>query len=169
MRLMQPSLPELCAVLVRLFPHEPTDAARFAAAFGTPLYLFVHRRDKVAQAVSRMRAEQSGLWHRNADGSTREQLGTFARPRYDAAQIRTHLQETEQHEAAWQAWFATSSITPRHLAYEDLAANPAAELAALLTTLGRHPRQTAGLAPRTARLANDESREWTTRFRRERG
>lgn len=48
-------------------------AARFAQAFGATLYIHLSRQDKLAQAISLIRAEQSGLWHRAADGrSARE-------------------------------------------------------------------------------------------------
>lgn len=62
MRVMWPSVATMRDALSAVFPGQTSYAARIAAAFGTPLYLFVERRDKVAQAISRIKAEQSGLW-----------------------------------------------------------------------------------------------------------
>src|SRR3569623_976690 len=53
MRVMWPSLPYLLEQLGRLFPNESTDKGRVAAAFGTPVYIHLQRKDRVAQAISR--------------------------------------------------------------------------------------------------------------------
>ena len=33
-----------------------------------------YREDKVGQAISRLKAEQTGLWHKFSDGTERERL-----------------------------------------------------------------------------------------------
>jgi LPS sulfotransferase NodH len=167
MRVMWPSLPEMTARLSALFPDETSDTGRIVAAFGTPLYLFVERQDKVAQAISRSKAEQSGLWHRGADGSVREQGGEYRAPVYDAAALRASIAETTAHEAEWRGWFASQGIVPMVLSYEALSADPQAAVATLLTALGRDPAIAERIAPRTAKLADAESATWAERFRRE--
>ncbi len=167
MRVMWPSLPEISAKLSAMFPTETTDAGRIAAAFGTPLYLSIERKDKVAQAISRIKAEQSGLWHRDADGSVREQGGEYRAPVYDAAALRASIAETTAHEADWRNWFTRERITPMQMTYEELSDDPAASLARLLTALGRDPTIASHIAPRTAKLADAQSREWAERFARE--
>ena len=62
MRLMWESVAELSKRLESFYPVLPSDSARFRSAFGSPRYLHLTREDKVAQAVSLLRAEQSGLW-----------------------------------------------------------------------------------------------------------
>jgi trehalose 2-sulfotransferase len=166
MRVMWPSLPEIAQKLAVLFPDETSDASRVAAAFGTPLYVHVERRDKVAQAISRIKAEQSGLWHRGADGSEREQVNPFRAPVYDRAQIQDWIDETLAHEANWRNWFAAGGIPPFELSYEDLSTDPTATLGRLLSALGRDPQLAARATPKTARLADAESREWAERFTR---
>jgi LPS sulfotransferase NodH len=150
-----------------LFPKETTDAGRIAAAFGTPLYLFVERRDKVGQAISRIKAEQSGLWHRAADGSAREQGGEYREPEYDADRIRDSIAETTAHEANWRDWFAREGITPLTQTYEELSADPVGTIRALLTALGRDPSTADQIAPRTSKLADATSRDWAERYTRE--
>ena len=167
MRIMWPSLPEMTSTLAGLFPAEATDAGRIAAAFGTPLYVFVGRRDKIAQAISRIKAEQSGLWHRAADGSVREQGGEYRAPEYDRAAIEASIAETTAHEANWRHWFADEGIAPLDLAYEDLSADPAAAIRKLLSALGRDPGAADQLVPRTSKLADAQSRDWAERYTRE--
>jgi trehalose 2-sulfotransferase len=166
-RVMWPSLSEIATTLAVLFPDALTDADRIAAAFGTPLYVHVSRQDKLAQAISRSKAEQSGLWHRNADGSERERVRPATEPVYDAARINDFIAETAAHETSWRNWFAAQGITSIELTYEELSADPQAEVARLVTALGRDPAVTSGIQPRTARLADAESTEWAARFRAE--
>lgn len=166
MRVMWPSVSDMSETLSSLFPNETTDAGRIAAAFGSALYLFVERRDKVAQAISRIKAEQSGLWHRAADGSVREQGGAYRAPEYDPAAIAASIAETTAHEAEWHGWFAREGITPMTLSYEELSADPQGALARLLDALGRDPAIAERIVPRTAKLADAQSREWADRFAR---
>ena len=72
LRLMWSSVAELSARLSAIHPDRLDDSVRFELAFGKPLYIHLSRRDKVAQAVSLLKAKQSGLWHRAADGTERE-------------------------------------------------------------------------------------------------
>ena len=167
LRIMWPSMPALQQTLAGLFPDAATDAARINDAFGSPLYIHLRRRDRIAQAISRSKAEQSGLWHRFADGRAREQVNNYQAPRYDRAQIESCLAETEAHETAWRGWFATNSIVPLELAYEDLSADPAATLAHVLAALGRDPAIASDIGIKSGRLADAESRAWAERYLRE--
>jgi len=97
MRVMWPSLPELTDKLAALFPDEIDDAGRIGAAFGAPLYVFVEREDKVAQAVSRGKAEQSGLWHVNADASRTNNIGPLAMTRCFCATRLPRPPNTKRH------------------------------------------------------------------------
>lgn len=165
-RLMWPSISDMRAKLSALFPNETTDAGRIAAAFGTPLYLSVTRGDKVAQAISRIKAEQSGLWHRAADGSVREQGGEYRSPAYDRAAIAASIAETIAHEAEWRNWFAREAITPVELTYEELSADPIGTIRRLLIALDRDPSAADRVEPRTAKLADATSAEWAERYGR---
>jgi LPS sulfotransferase NodH len=167
MRVMWPSMPELLGQLARLFPEKAGDSGRIEAAFGTPVYIHLQRKDRVAQAISRSKAEQSGLWHRGADGSERELVKPYEAPRYDAAQLERFIAEAEAHEAAWAGWFAAAGITPLEVSYEALSADPAATLERVLGALGCDPEIAARAAVKTARLADAESRAWAERYAKE--
>lgn len=144
LRVMWPTVPELSVTLDRLFPGLPDDAARYERAFGPAPYIHLARRDRVAQAISRARAEQSGLWHMDADGTERERTAPPRTPTYDRDEIAGYIAETETHEAAWTAWFARQAVTPVEVTYESLSADPRPVIADL------SPRSAATRQPSTA-------------------
>ena len=79
-RLQQGSLAFFCDQLALEKPDHDKDQSRSTAIFGRTAFIYLNRTDKVEQAVSLVRAEQSGLWHRNADGSDLEAHRHPARP-----------------------------------------------------------------------------------------
>ena len=151
-----------------LYPAEPTDRARIEAAFGTTLYLRLRRHDKVAQAISRLKAEQSGLWHRHADGGERERVKPHETPVYDAAKLTASINETLRHEAVFDAWAKGQGVAPVDVSYEEVSADPTTSLARILTALGRDPRNAVRAEVKSARLADAVSLEWAERYRAER-
>jgi LPS sulfotransferase NodH len=167
MRVMWPSMPYLLEQLRRLYPSQSTDTGRIAAAFGTPVYIHLQRKDRVAQAISRAKAEQSGLWHRHADGSERERVKDHQAPQYDGGQLERFIAEAEDNEARWHRWFDASDIRPFELTYEELSAEPTATLAKTLGALGKDPDIAKRVTVQTARLSDASSREWAERFARE--
>lgn len=167
LRLMWGSLSELSACLDKIHPNLPNDMARLARAFGHPLYIHLSRQDIVSQAISRFKAEESGLWHLTADGGERERTGPPKTPIYDFAKIEIQRNEIITHNQNWTDWFAQHEIAPLHINYETLAADPHATLARILRTLDRDPTVAETVAPKSAKLATDESRDWATRFRDE--
>lgn len=167
-RLMWPSVAEASQRFARLFPGLSSDAARFERAFGKQTFLFLSRADKVAQAVSRLKAEQTGLWHRAADGSERERSFPPRPPAYDGERLEHFIAETLAHEAEWRRWFHAEGIKPLSLTYEELSANPRAVLADVLSSLGQDPRRAAGVEVKTSRMADAESLAWAERYRAKR-
>lgn len=161
------SLFDLLGRLAMLFPAEPTDRARIDAAFGTTLYIRLRRHDKLAQAISRVKAEQSGLWHRHADGAERERVKPHEAPTYDASRLAASIGETLEHEAMFDAWAAGQGITPFDVRYEDLSADPGATLIRILTALGRDPADAARAEVKSAKLADAASLQWAERYRAE--
>jgi trehalose 2-sulfotransferase len=167
MRLMWESVGDLLTGLDSLYPGMPDDRTRFQSAFGPPVYVHIFREDKVAQAVSLVKAEQTGLWHRDADGSERERMKPAQAPVYDGQALSQQVAKAEEHNAAWASWFAEQQIQPVRITYEALSANPQATLATILAALGLNPAIAETVEPRTAKLSDRESREWATRFREE--
>lgn len=110
LRLMRENLDELSAILDQIFPQLPSDSARFEKAFGRILYLHLSRDDKLAQAVSLIKAEQTGLWHVAPDGTEIERLAPPQDPHYDFARIKREVAELETYDAAWNVWFGEQNL-----------------------------------------------------------
>ena len=72
------------------------DAERLAASFGPMRFVHLQRRDLVAQAVSRHKAEVSGTWHLGI-----EEAEHPTEPFYDFAQINAYLHEAVADNGAW--------------------------------------------------------------------
>ncbi len=169
LRLQRHSFAFFSQKLALLHPEPAGDAARIEAAFGRTLFIHLTRADKVDQAVSLVRAEQTGLWHRAADGSELERTAPPREPVYDFEAIaRTHAELTG-YERDWADWFAREGLAPLRLTYDALSADPAGTLATVLEALGLPGEAAGGVTPGTARLADATSRDWVERFRAERG
>ena len=167
LRIMWGTVGELAERLRWLHPHATT-AALFEKIFGPLVYVHVSRRDKVAQAISLLKAEQSGLWHVAADGSERQRAAPPAPVRYDADRIAELVGDLECDDEAWNRFFATHGIAPVRLEYEALADCPRAELQKVLVALRLPPELADSLSAQTSKMADRESVAWAERFRRER-
>jgi len=124
MRLQRPHLPRLRAALSRLQPAAARDVDRLAQAFGQTAFLHLTRLDKVAQAVSLVKARQSGLWHVLADGRELERLGPPHPPAYDRTAIAQAVHLLTQDDKGWHRWFRAQGVEPLRIPYEDLASDP---------------------------------------------
>ena len=151
--------------LALLHPEPAGDAVRMRAAFGHTLFIHLTRADKVDQAVSLVRAEQTGLWHRAADGSELERTAPPREPEYDFEAIRAAVDQLTRYDLEWEALFAGEGLSPLRLTYDALSADPSGTLATVLETLGL-PREAAnGVTPGVARLADATNSDWVARFR----
>ncbi len=79
LRLQYDYLNLLSETLDRLYPGLPSDTHRFEQAFGPGVYLHLTAQIGGAGRVL-VKAEQSGLWHLNADGTDFERLGAPGSP-----------------------------------------------------------------------------------------
>jgi LPS sulfotransferase NodH len=167
LRMMWSSIADASKRLDTMEGNQADVAARFAEAFGTTLYIHLSRQDKLAQAVSLIRAEQSGLWHRAADGTERQRTAPPRTPIYDADRIAELLNELQIDDAAWTDFFSMRGIDPLRLTYEALAANPKKALKEILSALGRDPKASERMVVQTSKLADADSSAWADRYRLE--
>ena len=117
-------------------------------------WLWIRRRDRIAQAVSWFRALRSGRW------------ASWQRPgrpvRYSHRAIARRLAAIEAAEAGWVRFFTRGSVVPEVLYYEDLVAAWPRTLARAYTALGAPPQPAP--RPRLERLADRRSAAWVQRF-----
>lgn len=165
LRLQRHSFDGLMQHLTGLYPRLPGDRQRFEAAFGRVLFISLRREDHLDQAISYVRARQSGLWHKAPDGREIERLSPPKDPVYDATAIAAQLAQNQSWDRGWQDWFQREEITPLRITYSQLAADPKAQLNRVLSALGR--TAVAEITIPTARLAGADNRIWAKRFRAE--
>lgn len=147
-----------------MYPDQTSDADRIQAAFGPTLFIYLSRGDKLDQAISYIRAEQTGLWHRRADGTDLERQETRREDGYDPGAIRAQLDDFSSFDAAWRLWFEEQAITPLKVSYESLAGDPQAELAKVLNSLGADGSIAQNITIQTAKTSDETNREWRARF-----
>lgn len=147
-----------------LHPGKTTDVKRIEAAFGPTFFIHLSRDDRLDQAISRLRAEQTGLWHLKADGTELERQAPGRDEGYDREAIVTYMNELFELDHAWQQWFEQQSIVPLKVTYEPLSREPQAVLAEILAALGLDASLAKTVPPQTTKLADETNREWRTRF-----
>ncbi|MGJ8535483.1 MAG: Stf0 family sulfotransferase [Alphaproteobacteria bacterium] len=152
-----------------LHPGLNSDAERFQAAFGNTLFIHLTRSNKLEQAISLVKATQTGLWHKAPDGTELERASSPKEPVYDADEIALHLANLTALDEDWKTWFANETIDPFQLSYDMLSADPAGELARILEALGLDTAAANGIRPGVAKLADLTSRDWQDRFLAENG
>jgi LPS sulfotransferase NodH len=117
------------------------------------LYVHIRRRDLIAQAVSYELAHQRGSWSSHFEHS--------AEPRYDFRKIRKRLDSIKQQELLIAKFLAKRDVSCDTVWYEDLAADPAAVMKALLPPGNDLPSLES---PRLRRQAGAINSDWATRF-----
>ena len=165
MRIMWRDMPVFLQRLEVLYPGVDTVTGRLRHVLGIDYFVHLSRVDKVAQAVSLVLAAQTGLWHRNADGSERERAAPHAEPRYDHDQIAAQLRILEAEAVGWSQWFESVGVSPLALTYEELADDPTSSQARVLDYIGSAGPPSLG--PSTSKLATELNEDWAARFRQE--
>jgi len=166
-RLMWESVDALSMRLDGLFPGLKDDHARFESAFGPILFIHLSRTDKVSQAVSRVKAMQTGLWHVASDGTERERTSPAQDAVYDRHYIAKYVEELKAQDQAWTDWFVDNRVEPVRLTYEALSRDPKGALVDILSALGLDPAIAAAIEPKTTKMSDFESQNWVSRFRAE--
>lgn len=164
LRVMRDTFEELSDRLALIFEKTEDAATRFELAFGSVLYIYLSREDKVAQAVSLLKATQTGLWHVAQDGSELQRTAPRQKPTYDQATVRSLVDDLERQDDAWSQWFLANAIEPVRLTYRALASEPRSSLGIVLARLGLDISKASSVAPRTAKMADRENEEWISRF-----
>ncbi len=167
LRLQRKSFDYFVRQLAILCPGRETHSGRFEAVFGKTLFIHLTRSDKLAQAVSFVKASQTGLWHKAPDGTELERLAPPCEPEYDAALIREHVDLMTAYDLAWADWFKAESIMPLRIPYDDLSRDPETVIEEILVRIGRDPAHAKNIDLPVARLSDGVNRAWIERFRSE--
>lgn len=139
----------------------PSDAELLADAFPAARYVWITRADKVRQAISLERANQTGQW---GDIGVRLPLA-LARPRFDRDAIEDRLRLIAEYETAWLERFAAAGVEPVRVAYEEVAADHEGSARRVLDELGIEVPGDLVFGPRRLRRQADALNDrWAERF-----
>jgi len=122
-------------------------------------YIYLTRVDKVKQAVSIVKATQSGNWRTDHPAQRTGEL------RYDYGLIRTHYFYLLDYEERWKRYFQEATIDPLRLAFDEVVADFAGSTLRVLDFIGI-PRP-AGFSPPAPRLksqSDSTNEDWARRF-----
>ena len=132
--------------------------------FGHTRFVYLHREDVLAQAVSWHRAEQTGVW-RQTDQEEPKQ--PEQEPDFDFDQICKFVQMIGEHNSAWRTWFSSVGVQPHMVRYEDLDAEPVGVAREVLDFLGLRLPPGRLIKTRHRRLADELNTQWIERYRAE--
>ncbi|VAV97385.1 hypothetical protein MNBD_ALPHA08-2209 [hydrothermal vent metagenome] len=77
------------------------------------------------------------------------------------------MAELQQHDDAWVTWFKKHRLDPIPVTYEALAASPGLAVADILSALEMAPEVSVNVEPETAKLADEVSEQWLSRYKAE--
>jgi LPS sulfotransferase NodH len=162
-RIMWGTMDEVIAHLAPVYPgYAGSRADLLSVAFGSVRFVYLRRANVVAQAVSLLRAEQTGVWTETA-GERQEPAGE---PGFDFGQVRERVRLIEDHNAAWQQWFAAEGIQPYPVLYEDLEVDPVRIARGVLGFLGLDLPVGREITIRHKRLADELNARWIESYHR---
>ncbi|MFE9597373.1 Stf0 family sulfotransferase [Streptomyces hokutonensis] len=167
-KLMWGTHAELTTRLARLHPDLAGDElGLLEREFGTRIrFVHLRRDDILAQAVSWLRAEQTGVWFVGGKGEIGGgQDPARGEPRFDPEAVTGILRTIEEHNAGWERWFESYGIQPHRIRYEDLSADPQAVTPGVLAFLGLTLPAGHRVTPSHQRQADRLNEEWAARYR----
>jgi LPS sulfotransferase NodH len=153
------ALQDVLGRLRRIHADEPDDVQLLARRFPNPVFLWLRRRDRVAQAISWARARQTNQWQ--------AYMSPEREPAFDFELIDDSVRLVDEDEAAWAGWFAQNDIAAREVFYEDVLADPRGEVASILEWLGLELPADAELKPYPGfeRQADELNEQWAEIYR----
>jgi LPS sulfotransferase NodH len=121
-------------------------------------FVSITRSDRLRQAISWSRAQQSGKFHAHDPAKSE--------PAYDAGHITHMLRRIEREEKLWDRTFGRLGIEPHRIVYEDVVAAPEDTVREVLAFLGVEAPADLDIGPPAlARQADQVSLEWAERYR----
>jgi LPS sulfotransferase NodH len=153
------ALKDVLARLRRIHHTRLSDVPLLARAFPNPVFVWLRRRNALAQAVSWARALQTDQWV--------SPRAAKADPAFDYDLIKKQLAAIRSQEAAWIRWFGKNDIADLQVFYEDALVDPHQEVERVLGTLGVEMPAGVELRPYwwAERQSDELNAEWIDRYR----
>lgn len=159
LRIMWITLKEVTAYLSGLYPNlAGNELGLLEGAFGRLKFIYLRRKDLVAQAISLYRAQQTGYWHVD-EGQVPERP-----PAFDFDAINSFVAMLRQDNLDWQAWFGEAGVEPMPISYEDFTSNPKTTITEILRFLKIELPANTELRASNQRLADEMTTLWLNRY-----
>lgn len=152
------------SVAVAKHPVRPTLDDLLRMRFSAVRYIWLRRRNKVAQGISHFRAERSGLWELPS-GACRDSVGGHEPVEFDLRFIDHCITWAARYDVEWEDYFSRHRLDPVVVFYEDLIASYDASLRNVLDFIGVSHGDLAELVPHLERMADEDSLAWEGRYR----
>lgn len=127
--------------------------------FPNPVFIYLTRLDKLAMALSYLRARQTDVWISRPGVPGRSQ-GVAA---FDYSRIETIRRTLAEHEANWEALFHYHGIGPLRLCYEDLCDDYEGTVRSVLRFIGVDEAGDVEIPPPRIVKHGDETSPWIQR------
>jgi trehalose 2-sulfotransferase len=134
-----------------------------SARFGSVRYIWLRRRNKVAQGISHFRATRSAFWQISSDsplGHRRDAAVDFNFRAIDGT-----IAWAREYDRRWKQYFAYHGLTTLQLFYEDFIDAYDATIRHVLDFLGIVHADLPKAKPSLRRMADGTSSEWEQRYR----
>lgn len=140
-----------------------TDLKLLEKYFGNIKFIYLKRDNYLEQAVSRLKAEQSDIWHYDK---------TIINPKderlvYDGKRLKEFINEALEHNKLWVDWFIRNNITPYTITYENLIENQESECSKILKYLDISFDKEIIFTSPNKKMSDETSKEWIRRFKSE--
>jgi LPS sulfotransferase NodH len=132
--------------------------------FSTVRYIWLRRRNKIAQGISHFKASRTSVWELPAV----PQPPPLRRPTsvdFDLRSIDNCVKWAQIYDNEWEAYFQRRHITPMQLFYEDLSSAYNRSLRAVLGFLDIPDVGLPDTVPQLKRLADETSAKWEQQYR----
>lgn len=121
--------------------------------------VFIRRRNLLSQAISYLKAEQTGQWISGAPKTGEAE--------YSYRQIIRRARNIKEQNNAWATYFATTGIPVFSIFYEDLLANPELNLASIFGFICPNCPAKPKVSTRTQRQSDEVSEAWKKRLQQD--
>jgi LPS sulfotransferase NodH len=138
-----------------------------ASRFATRKYIWLRRRNKVAQAISNYRAINSSIWR--VGPKLPKKKNRAPELAFDLEAIEHQVRLVEHFERQWQTWFQLSKQQALVLVYEDFSQRYEQTIRGVCDYLGVDSFASPIPEPRFERQADEASLEWEARYRKLKG
>jgi len=131
--------------------------------FGDHRYIWLLRRNKIAEGISYYRAAKTDIWYKHSGGAARSDF-VDKRLAFDYVEIDRHIRFIEEFNLAWEAYFRQGRLKVMVLYYEDFVMQYETTIRAVLEYLGIEHKDLSIVSPRLERQADARSLEWERQY-----